>query len=172
MHQVAEIRFGLDFGEISDQDFGQKKGPREEGLAPIPMEKAESNMRDGVSNALSNKRQSFIDAENYTEVTSPHKPMGWAQTLEDTAAQTTVHEIGKNKIGRCRIKKIAREWGLAQSKNKEAQDQSIGLKRQMALLFSEGTENPAKKKKCEGSSRGINEGEISVVATMQHRRRP
>lgn len=84
----------------------------------------------------------------------------------------TTQEIGKTKKGRCRIKKIAKEQGLAQNKEKETQDQSIGSKHQMALLFSEGNENLAKKKKCEVLIGGINEEEISAVAAMQHRRRP
>lgn len=64
------------------------------------MEKLESGMREMASNALSNKSQHTQEAENSTEVTSPYKPMNWAQTHEVTTDQTTAQGIVKNQKGR------------------------------------------------------------------------
>ena len=78
----------------------------------------------------------------------------------------------KGQKGKGRIKKIAREQGLAQSKEKQAQGPSIGSKRQIALFFVEGDENIARKKKCEGFDGCVyKETEILAMAAMQHCRR-
>ena len=78
----------------------------------------------------------------------------------------------KGQKGKGRIKKIAMEQGLAQSKEKQAQGPSIGSKCQIDLLFAEGDENTARKKKREGFDGCIYEEiEISAMAAMQHQRR-
>lgn len=92
--------------------------------------------------------------------------MNWAQTHKATADQMTAQEIVKSPKGRNWIKKIAKEQGLAQIKEKKAQDPSIDIKCQIALIFLEGNENPARKKKCEGLTGCVNEEEISAVAAM------
>ena len=53
---------------------------------------------------------------------------------------------------------------------------SIGSKRQIALLFAEGEESLARKKKCEGldgfDGSSYEETELSAMAAMQHRQGP
>lgn len=62
--------------------------------------------------------------------------------------------------GRGRINNIARKQGLAHSKEIEKQNPIIGLKRQGSLIFSEGEENAARKKKCDGLVGSFNEEDI------------
>lgn len=62
--------------------------------------------------------------------------------------------------GRGRINKIARKQGLAHGKEIENQNPIIGLKRQGSLIFSEGEENAARKKKCDGLVGSSNEEDI------------
>ena len=118
MCQAAEVRPGWDIKETDEKDLRQKDGSHGEEPAPIPIEKSNPITRVGENSALLSKSQLNSEAESYAEVTSPHEPMNWAQTHEANADQTTAQEIVKSRKGKGCIKKIAREKGLTQSKEK------------------------------------------------------
>ena len=62
---------------------------------------------------------------------------------------------------------------MAQGKEKQVKDPNIGSKRQLALLFAEGEESTARKRKCMDVDRSVNEeAKLSAVAAMQHRQEP
>ena len=104
---------------------------------------------------LLSKSQPISKVESLNKATSPYKPMILAQTQETIADQAAAQDVIKSQKGKGRIKKIAREKGQAKNKEKQVYSPSLGSKRQLAQLLSEGEEeNLPRKRKCEGFDGG------------------
>nr|POE68242.1 hypothetical protein CFP56_26137 [Quercus suber] len=169
--QTAEVRYGKDIKETDKKDLGKKDGSCAGSPNPIPLDKSDLVTQMGESSALISRCQPTPMFESLTGVTSPHKPMIWAQMQEENAGQAATQNDIKSKRGKGRIKKIAREKGQAQSEEKQVQGPSLGSKRQITLLFVEGEEeNLTRKRKCErfdGGALGAHaESDLSAVAAM------
>ncbi|KAK7860853.1 receptor-like protein eix2, partial [Quercus suber] len=144
--QTAEVRYGKDIKETDKKDLGKKDGSCAGSPNPIPLDKSDLVTQMGESSALISRCQPTPMFESLTGVTSPHKPMIWAQMQEENAGQAATQNDIKSKRGKGRIKKIAREKGQAQSEEKQVQGPSVGdvsvkcieKERQALLEFKKG----------------------------------
>ena len=98
--------------------------------------------------------------------------MKLAQAYEANREQQIDQGIMKIEVGRGRIKKLAREQGLAQGKDSEAQSSIIGLKRHGSQIFLEREEKVARKKKCDSFVGNSIDEDISAATAAQRCREP
>ena len=151
--QAAEVRSEGDIKENEMWDISQKVKACAESPIPIQLDAPSLAIRIGERSTVQSNCQSTLNVESNVEVTSPQKPRYWAQMQEAKVDHATAQEVTKNQKGKGRIKKIAREKGQTQRKEKQALSPNSGTKRQIALLFTKGEvenlDNSARKRKCE-----------------------
>ena len=173
MSQAADARLGWDIKVTEGIVLGQNEGSSGVGSDPIPMEKSDSVARLEECSVILSKSYPTSIEECYAEVSNPLKPNSWAETLKANEVSATAQVVVKSPQKKCRIKKIAREQGLAHGKEKQVKGPNVGSKCQLALLFAEGEESTARKRKCMDVDRSVNEeAKLSAVAAMQHRQEP
>ena len=171
--QTADVRLGWDIKATGDMILGQAEGSCGVKSDPIPMEKFESMTRLEECSGLLSKSHPTSTGECYAEVSSPLKPKNWAETHGKNKASSTAQVVTKSSQRKGRMKKIAREQGSAQGKEKQVKGPNVGSKCQLALLFVEGEESTARKRKCMDVDGSVNkESKLSTVAVMQHCREP
>ena len=171
--QTADVRLGWDIKATGDMILGQTEGSCGVKSDPIPMEKFESMTRLEECSGILSKSYPTSTEECYAEVSSPLKPNNWAETHGKNNVSATAQVVTKSSQRKCRMKKIAREQGSAQGKEKKAKGPSIGSKHQLGLLLAEEDENTAKKRTCMEVDGSVTEEAISsAVAAVQHRREP
>ena len=127
--QVAEVRLERDIKENEVWDISQKVEAGAESPIPIQLDEPNPVTRMGEKSTLQSSCQSTSNVDSKIEVTSPLKTQYWAQMQEERAEHAEAQEVTKNQKGKGRIKKIAREKGLTQRKEKQALGPNSGTKR-------------------------------------------
>ncbi|KAL0012991.1 hypothetical protein SO802_000060 [Lithocarpus litseifolius] len=144
---TAESRLGLDNLEAATGILNQKRDPHDGGTVPTPMEVSGTQVL--ASNVLPKMGQNMHVSKDPPEATSPHKPTKStqvnevkgehtksAQANEVKGEQQIAQDNMKAQVGRGRIKKLAREQGLAKVERlvREVGDHSIHCKPHPDLL--------------------------------------
>ena len=171
--QPAKVRAERDIRGIEMGVVGQKAEAETESPTPILIDEPNQDIGVHERSMVQDSCQPTPHVENYKEDTRPLRIRHWAQKQKERAEQAAqkqdereeqaaqkqeerieqaaAHETKINQRGRGRIKSIAREKGLAQSKEKQALGPSSGTKRQINLLLSEkemeNLDSSAKKRK-------------------------
>nr|POE70837.1 hypothetical protein CFP56_45471 [Quercus suber] len=173
--QAVKVRSKGDIKENEMWDISQKVEACAESSIPFQLDAPYLVTRMGERSTLQSSCKSTLNVESNVEVTSPQKQRYWAQMQEAKADHVKAQEVTKNQRGKGRIKKIAREKGQTQRKEKQALGLNSGTKHQIALLFTEGEvenlDNSVRKRKCEGFAcvdHGVHGSVITGVAHGVH----
>ena len=172
VRQAAKVRSEGDIKENEMWDTSQKAEASTESPIPTQLNASDLVTRFGERSTSQSSCLSAMIVESNAEVTSPQKPRYWAQMQEAKADQAAAQEVIKHQKGKGRIKRIAREKGQAQRKEKQAIGPISGTKRQIALLFTEGKienlDNSTRKRKCEGLNHVDHGVHGSIIADVAH----
>lgn len=132
----------------------------------------EVGVKGDVNDAFSKVSFPFHEAENSSEVISPHKPKKEFRASSIVEEHKPAQKVCKMQNGKRRLKRAAREKGQAHSQEIESKNQTLGSKQQGSMVFTECEENIVHKKQCGGFTGNLNELNLLAVAARQHHREP